>query len=238
MSKTKAVAYRSSLEELRGRVQPALDEVRNGMRPTKGGISYLEAKHLLLLSYCQNLAFYLLLKLEGREVRDHPVMERLVEIRTYLEKAKPIDKRMQHQIDRVIRIAKSADAPKPKQADGEEDESDEGELDDLAYRPNPEALVPKETEQDTDAAYRPPKLAPAAPVDEPSVAREKAERETAEATRRAHRSRLVRFLSWCLPKARDERVHPPYQPCRCRFVSWSKRLKTSLKRNRREARTR
>ena len=38
-----------------------------------------------MLSYCVNIVFYLLLKAEGRPVGDHPVVLRLVEIRTYLE---------------------------------------------------------------------------------------------------------------------------------------------------------
>lgn len=41
-------------------------------------MSYLEAKHLLLLSYCIHIVFYLLLKAEGRPVRDHPVIARSV----------------------------------------------------------------------------------------------------------------------------------------------------------------
>ncbi|MFS7955684.1 hypothetical protein Hanom_Chr07g00645521 [Helianthus anomalus] len=35
-------------------------KVKSGVYPTSDGISYLEAKHLLLLSYCQSLVYYLL----------------------------------------------------------------------------------------------------------------------------------------------------------------------------------
>lgn len=52
----------------------------------EGGIRYLELKQLLLLSYCQAITFYLLLKSEGQHVRDHPVLARLVEIRSLLDK--------------------------------------------------------------------------------------------------------------------------------------------------------
>lgn len=40
------------------------------------GLSYLEAKHLMMLQYCAHIIFYILLKAEGRPVRDHPVMQR------------------------------------------------------------------------------------------------------------------------------------------------------------------
>ena len=109
---------------------PAQWQVRDGDLATSEGVSYLEAKHLLLLNYCTCLVFYLLLKVrlvavhgraaapgrsvaarlarppaaarlpprppdphphcllapqaEGRPVQNHPVIGRLVEIRSYL----------------------------------------------------------------------------------------------------------------------------------------------------------
>ena len=71
---------------------------REGTFATEDGISYLDTKYLLMLSYCSSIVFYLLLKAEGRPVKDHPVIERLVEIRLYLEKLRPIDKKLQYQV--------------------------------------------------------------------------------------------------------------------------------------------
>lgn len=59
-------------------------QVREGELATAEGVSYLEAKHLLLLHYCTAIVFYLLLKAEGRPVQSHPVINRLVEARAYL----------------------------------------------------------------------------------------------------------------------------------------------------------
>ena len=50
-------------------------------------MSYLEAKHLLLLQYASSIVFYLLLRAEGRPVAAHPVVTRLVQIRAYLVSA-------------------------------------------------------------------------------------------------------------------------------------------------------
>jgi Sas10/Utp3/C1D family len=58
--------------------------VKAGELATAEGLSYLEAKHLLLLSYCIHIVFYVLLKAEGAPVRDHPVIGRLLQLRTYL----------------------------------------------------------------------------------------------------------------------------------------------------------
>eukprot|EP00955_Chlamydomonas_euryale_P055844 356232-Chlamydomonas_euryale.AAC.16 len=50
-----------------------------------------------ILQYCTHIVFYILLKAEGRPVKDHPVITRLVELRAYMEKIRPIDKRLQYQ---------------------------------------------------------------------------------------------------------------------------------------------
>lgn len=62
--------------QVRHRVGPLLSEVRSGNLATSEGVSYLEAKHLLLLQYCTSIVFYLMLKAEGRPVKDHPVIAR------------------------------------------------------------------------------------------------------------------------------------------------------------------
>ena len=67
----------------KGGLLPAA-QVRAGQLATAEGVSYLEAKNLLLLSYCTHIVFYLLLKAEGRPVRTHPVIGRLLQIRAYL----------------------------------------------------------------------------------------------------------------------------------------------------------
>jgi hypothetical protein len=59
-------------------------QVREGGLATAEGVSYLEAKHLLLAHYCSCILAYLALKAEGRAVQAHPVIGRLVEIRAYL----------------------------------------------------------------------------------------------------------------------------------------------------------
>lgn len=63
-----------------------LSQVKANQYPTADGISFLEAKHLLLLSYCQSLAYYLLRKAKGLSIEGHPVVRSLVEIRLFLEK--------------------------------------------------------------------------------------------------------------------------------------------------------
>ena len=81
--------------------------MREGGLATKEGMSYLEVKHLLLLQYCMHLLFYLLLKAEGRPVADHPVISRLVETRAFMDRIRPLDKRLKYQVDKLLAAAQA-----------------------------------------------------------------------------------------------------------------------------------
>ncbi|KAK0627457.1 Sas10/Utp3/C1D family-domain-containing protein [Immersiella caudata] len=79
----------------------------------KDGISLLDVKNELLLSYLQNLVFLILLKLrqtkngaaEDQEL-DDLVVKKLVELRLYLEKGtRPLEDKLRYQIDKMLRAA-------------------------------------------------------------------------------------------------------------------------------------
>jgi U3 small nucleolar ribonucleoprotein protein LCP5 len=87
--------------------------------PPKEGISLLDVKNDLLLSYLQNLVFLIVLKLRARssagaqqEFNLHPhdeVVQKLVELRVYLEKGvRPLENRLKYNIDKIIRTADDA----------------------------------------------------------------------------------------------------------------------------------
>lgn len=94
---------KSALEELKTKICPLLEEAQKDDICTTQGLTYLEVKHLLLLHYCICLLFYILLKVEGTSVENHPVVLRLVEIRTFLEKMKPMELRLQPQVDKLLK---------------------------------------------------------------------------------------------------------------------------------------
>lgn len=84
------------------KVKPVLSKVREGKGTSGRGMHYLEVKQILLLTYCQAISFYLLLKSEGHPVRDHPVIARLVEIKNLVEKVKQIDAKLPSQIEDFV----------------------------------------------------------------------------------------------------------------------------------------
>lgn len=72
---------------------------------TSKGISFLEVKYHLLLQYIANLAFIIQLKLSGKRLESHPVIQSLIELRVMLEKMKPVEQKLKYQIDKVVRTA-------------------------------------------------------------------------------------------------------------------------------------
>lgn len=95
----------------------------------KDGISLLDVKNELLLSYLQNLVFLILVKLRnskdasgsgsGTEQKDEPseldeaVRAKLVELRLYLEKgARPLEEKLRFSIERFLRTAENAQLQK------------------------------------------------------------------------------------------------------------------------------
>ncbi|KAF2300334.1 hypothetical protein GH714_012084 [Hevea brasiliensis] len=103
-----------ALEELESRVNPLLSMVKMGGIILEGGVRYLEVKQLLLLSYCQAITFYLLLKSEGHPVRDHPVIARLVEIKGLLDKVKQLDGNLPSEIEEFLKKNSEAETEKNK----------------------------------------------------------------------------------------------------------------------------
>ncbi|KAJ1492805.1 Sas10/Utp3/C1D family-domain-containing protein [Baffinella frigidus] len=123
---------RESVADVRVQIQGAKAKVEGGRMPTANGVTYLEVKLQLLLSYCASLALYLSLKARGVSVVDHPVIEKLVEVRAYMEKLRPLDAKLKYQIDKLLKTPAAS-----SRAGGAEASADP-----LRFKPNPDALMP------------------------------------------------------------------------------------------------
>jgi hypothetical protein len=105
------------------------------------GVDYLSTKLELLLSYCINLSYYLLVKVEGGSIENHPVstlkmhktdrtillteavnfihqvIDQLLLIQGVLDRLKPLDGRMKTELDRLIRLVQLDSASKDSGGD-------------------------------------------------------------------------------------------------------------------------
>lgn len=99
--------FKESLNEVNKKLVPIIDRVKENDVPTSNGISYLDSKYHLLLNYCIHLCLFILMKLEGKKVNEHPLIRDLARIRVTIEKLRPIDEKLRYQIDKLMKIASS-----------------------------------------------------------------------------------------------------------------------------------
>ncbi|KAF2268579.1 hypothetical protein CC78DRAFT_530022 [Lojkania enalia] len=141
--------------------------------PPEDGISLLDVKNGLFLSYVQNIVFLILLKLRSRaESHDEnddaidiqeEVVRKLVELRIYVERGvRPLETRLKYQIDKIIRAADDA-ARKTRQQSEDLNRSYRSkgsnvDKDDDSEGSDVESVGSKQTEDDLeDVSYGPNK---------------------------------------------------------------------------------
>ncbi|XP_073232300.1 neuroguidin-like isoform X1 [Porites lutea] len=171
-------------------VEKLMEKITSGSLLTKKGVSFLEVKFHLLLSYVIDLTYYLLTKTDGKSWQGDPAVERLVEARTVLEKMRPIDQKMKYQIDKMIKAATTGIAG--------------GGNDPLRFKPNPDNMATKLDDQDSESSdeedgqkkskvYVPPKVA-AVPYDEDGDKKTRKEKDEERSRKRVLASSLLQDL--------------------------------------------
>ena len=170
---------------------------------TSKGVSFLEVKYHVMLQYILQLAYFVHLKISGKQVENNPVVESLVELRVILDKMKPIENKLKYQIDKLVRAAVVENTQKSEEK-AAVSTSEAVAADPLAFKPNPLNLLNKENDddeeeeddEDTNAAgvYRPPKLAPVNYDENAGRKSGKKERDESRMKEKASRSRLMKDL--------------------------------------------
>jgi len=168
--------FKDKMVEIKEVLDPILQKVKKNEISTSKGISFLEVKHQLLLSYCINISFYLMLKAEGKSVKNHPVIDQLVKSRTILEKMRPIESRLKHQIEKLVRISKT---------DGSE----------VLHQPNLKNLELDATAEDQKydelEIYKPPKIQA---IEQNDAKKAKQEKLKLRERKRAKESKIAKFI--------------------------------------------
>lgn len=126
-----------SAQNVASLVDNMIQRVRRGEMSTDQGLSFLEMKYNMLLSYLINLSFIVLRKCSGEKIEGDPCIDRLIEIRTVLEKIRPIDHKLKYQIDKLVKTAVTGS----------------NESDPASFRANPDNLMGKiDDDEESDAS--------------------------------------------------------------------------------------
>ncbi|KAF4674133.1 utp3, small subunit (SSU) processome component [Perkinsus chesapeaki] len=130
--------YREGALNLADEARDLVDAVRKMPPPAgKGGMTFVEAKLQLLLSYLSYLSYYFMLKAKGGSVRKHPVIGKIASTKAMLERLTPIEEGVQDQIEELLSRAATAEA-----------DADMGYLDEVLTRLGVNMAVPEDEEID------------------------------------------------------------------------------------------
>ncbi|KAK3758526.1 hypothetical protein RRG08_058796 [Elysia crispata] len=157
------------------------------------GLSFLDVKNQLMGSYMANLALLMDKKTSGQSIRNDLSIGRLIEIRTVLEKMRPIEHKLKYQINKVITTFKEKQQdpsdPRKFKANFGAFANAESESDSSADEDNDA----KDSNEDKRKTYVAPKLAPVHySDDETPEARLKKQAE--KTTKRALSSALLKEM--------------------------------------------
>lgn len=97
-------------------------------------------KYNLMVTYCNLLSFYMLLRVEAKNVSDHPVVKRLIHVKLLLEKLRPLDQKLTYQVDKLVRQAVLGEVEGPINDDDQR----------LQFKPNMK-LMNEADKQDSEA---------------------------------------------------------------------------------------
>jgi len=182
--------FSSRVTELcKGSIAEASKQVASPDFAIDGGMPLMQVKIQLLMSYLTNLSYYILLKTQGVSVSDHPVIPQLIWLRTLLEKIRPIEQRLQYQMNKLLELSEKPVAlADPKNLrPGELVASVEAE-------PGEDDEADAELEKAQDDVYRPPKVTEVEYTGDHVSAIDRAEKNLEKARKRLENSEMMRSM--------------------------------------------
>lgn len=100
--------FKSKLTVAKDDLQPVLQLVKGGKLPNCSASKFVKTNYDLILNYCTNISFYLLLKSQKINIQNHPVIKRLYQYRQMLQKMEPIYLEIvKPQIDKILNTVKN-----------------------------------------------------------------------------------------------------------------------------------
>ncbi|KAM3965101.1 UTP3 small subunit processome component Sas10 [Aphomia sociella] len=82
--------FKTKLTVVKDDLHPVLELVKDGKLPKCAASKFVKTNYDLILNYCTNISFYLLLKSQRINILNHPVIKRLYQYRQMLNKIEPI----------------------------------------------------------------------------------------------------------------------------------------------------
>lgn len=95
--------FKTKLTVAKDDLHPVLELVKDGKLPKCAASKFVKTNYHLILNYCTNISYYLLLKSQRINIQNHPVIKRLYQYRQMLNKMEPIYLEIiKPQIDKIL----------------------------------------------------------------------------------------------------------------------------------------
>ncbi|KAK9294244.1 hypothetical protein QLX08_011071 [Tetragonisca angustula] len=91
------------MTEARDSLAPFLRLIKDGIVPNCPAVSFIKTKYHLLLNYCINISFYLMLKAKRLPVNSHPIIKRLAQYRQLLNQLESAQGNLMQEIQEILR---------------------------------------------------------------------------------------------------------------------------------------
>ncbi|EDW86519.1 uncharacterized protein Dwil_GK18547 [Drosophila willistoni] len=103
--------FQQHIVEVQELITPVLNYVRNHNVPMVPALQFASLYHNVLVTYCSNVSFYLLLKAKRVNVKFHPVVKRLVQLKQLREQLNPrYEEYIRPQLEALLERIQDGDA--------------------------------------------------------------------------------------------------------------------------------
>lgn len=196
-------------------VESTVAKIKSSQLQTSNGLSFLELKNLTMLSYLIDLTYVIYRKCDGQSISGDKAIERLVEMRTTLEKMKPINYKLKYRIDKMVRAANAGTLnlsdplnmrPKPEDMLDDKDSGSEREQSESESDRDEDGSAEKSVEKEKakkEGVYRPPKVV-AMHYDDDEDAQSRKQKALDNAKRRAFSTSVIQELRSEFDEAPEE----------------------------------
>ncbi|XP_076239052.1 UTP3 small subunit processome component Sas10 isoform X2 [Calliopsis andreniformis] len=98
--------FKDRMTEARDVLAPFLKLVKKDIIPNCPSVSFIKTKYYLLLNYCINICFYLMLKAKRLPINSHPVIKRLAQYRQLLNQLESGQGNLKQEIQEILAAEK------------------------------------------------------------------------------------------------------------------------------------
>ncbi|XP_034186736.1 UTP3 small subunit processome component Sas10 [Osmia lignaria lignaria] len=98
--------FKDRMGEVRDTLTPFMRLVNKDILPSCPAVSFIKTKYHLLLNYCINISFYLMLKAKRLPVNSHPVIKRLAQYRQLLNQLESGQGNLMQEVQEILKAQK------------------------------------------------------------------------------------------------------------------------------------